>query len=294
MSLRVGIVTPVIHINPRFDPPGWESTGTVDDIITVARAAESAGYEWVAASEHVGIPEEATAARGPRYWDPITALSFMAANTTAIRLLSHVVVLSYHHPLEIVKRWGTLDVASGGRVILGVGVGSLQQEFDTLGHQFEGRGARGDDSIRAIRASWGVRVPAYKGTHFDFGELIVDPSGMDRPLEIWIGGRTRRSLRRAIELGDGWIPFKLKVDELRSMLADPEIRELMARRETPLNLIFPPEPPVDPLGAPDAVRRFIGSYVDVGATGFSMRFDHTSRDHLVEQMGAFQELIATL
>ena len=174
----------------------------------------------------------------------------MAANTTRIRLLSHVVVLSYHHPLEIVKRWGTLDVASGGRVILGVGVGSLKQEFDTLGHTFEGRGASGDDSIRAIRASWGVRVPAYKGTHFDFGDLIVEPSGMDRPLEIWVGGRTRRSLRRAIELGDAWIPFKLKRDELEAMLADPEIRDLMAGRASPLDLIFPPEPPVDPRVSP--------------------------------------------
>jgi probable F420-dependent oxidoreductase len=294
MALRLGIVTPVIHINPRFGPPNWESTGSIDDVITVARAAEADGYEWVSASEHVGIPEEATGARGPRYWDPITALSFMAANTTRIRLLSHVVVLSYHHPLEIVKRWGTLDVASGGRVILGVGVGSLKQEFDTLGHQFEGRGPRGDDSIRAIRASWGVRVPSYRGTHFDFADLIVEPSGMDRPLEIWIGGRTRRSLRRAIELGDAWIPFKLKLDELRAMLGDPEIKDLMDRRSSPLDLIFPPEPPVDPLSEPEAVRAFIASYVDAGATGFSMRFDHDSRDHYIEQMGAFAEIVATL
>jgi probable F420-dependent oxidoreductase len=294
MALRLGIVTPVIHINPRFGPPNWESTGSIDDVITVAKAAEADGYEWVSASEHVGIPEEATGARGPRYWDPITALSFMAANTTRIRLLSHVVVLSYHHPLEIVKRWGTLDVASGGRVILGVGVGSLKQEFDTLGHEFDGRGPRGDDSIRAIRASWGVRVPSYRGTHFDFADLIVEPSGMDRPVEIWIGGRTRRSLRRAIELGDAWIPFKLKLDELRSMLADPEIKDLMARRHSPLDLIFPPEPPVDPVGEPETVRAFIASYVDAGATGFSMRFDHESRDHYIEQMGAFTEIVATL
>ena len=91
-----------------------------------------------------------------------TTLSFVAASTERISLLSHVVVLGYHHPLELVKRWGTLDVASHGRVILGVGVGSSQPEFELLGHRFDGRGERSDDALRAIRASWGVREPSYQ------------------------------------------------------------------------------------------------------------------------------------
>ncbi len=156
VRLRLGIVTPVVHINPRFDPPSWESTGTIEDILAVAKAAERFGYDWVACSEHIAIPLSATDVRGPRYWDPVTTLSFVAASTARVSLLSHVVVLGYHHPLELVKRWGTLDVASGGRVILGVGVGSLQPEFELLGHRFHGRGERADDAVRAIRASWGV------------------------------------------------------------------------------------------------------------------------------------------
>ena len=107
MQLRLGIVTPVVHINPRFDPPSWESTGTIDDIIVVAKAAERFGYAWVACSEHIAIPQSATDVRGPRYWDPTTTL-FVAANTERISLLSHVVVLPYHHPLELIKRWGRL------------------------------------------------------------------------------------------------------------------------------------------------------------------------------------------
>jgi probable F420-dependent oxidoreductase len=290
----MGIVTPVVHINPRFDPPSWESTGTIDDVLTVAQAAEQFGYHWVACSEHIAIPQSATDVRGPRYWDPITTLSFVAASTERIALLSHVVVLAYHHPLELVKRWGTLDVASHGRVILGVGVGSLQPEFELLGHTFDGRGDRSDDAMRAIRASWGVRVPSYSGSHFEFSGFVVDPSGLPRPLEMWVGGRTRRSLRRAIELGDAWIPFRLKLDDLRPILDDPEVQDAIAARDRPFGLIFPPDPPLDPAGAPDEAAEVVAAFADVGATGLSLRFRHHSRTHYIEQLQAMQELVAGL
>lgn len=294
MRLRIGIVTPVVHINPRFDPPSWETTGTIDDIVVVAKEAERLGYDWVAASEHVAIPVDATGMRGPRYWDPVATLSYVAAHTSRISLLSHVVVLSYHHPLEIVKRWGTVDMLSHGRVILGVGVGSLQPEFELLGHRFEGRGERADDSLRAIRAAWGERSPSYKGTHFEFSGFIVEPSGVPRPIEIWVGGRTRRSLRRAITFGDGWIPFRLVLDELRPLLTDPEIADLLAARDRPLQLIFAPEPPVDPLGDPEGTAGLLREFVDLGATGFSLRFAHHSRTHYVEQMAALREVLPTI
>jgi len=135
-------------------------------------------------------------------------------------------VLPYHHPLELVKRLGTLDVLSGGRVIAGVGVGSLQPEFEVLGHAFAGRGERSDDAIRAIRAAWGQRVPEYHGTHYDFEGFIVEPSGLSREVEVWVGGRTRRSLRRAIELGDAWMPFGFKLGELAELLTSRKVRDL--------------------------------------------------------------------
>ena len=294
MALRIGIVTPVVHINPRFDPPAWETTGTVDDIVFVAQEAERLGYDWVSASEHIAIPVDATGVRGPRYWDPVATLSYVAAHTQRIGLLSHVVVLSYHHPLEIVKRWGTVDVVSGGRVILGVGVGSLKPEFELLGHAFAGRGARDDDVLRAIRASWGVREPVYDGTHFRYRDFIVEPSGLPRPVEIWVGGRTRRSLRRAIALGDAWIPFRLLVDDFRDLFADTEIRDLMAARATPLQMVLAPEPPIDPQGDPEGTAAFLRTMVEVGATGFSVRFRHHSRTHYVEQMEALQQVVRTL
>ena len=176
-------------------------------------------------------------------------------------------------------------------MIVGVGVGSLQPEFELLGHEFEGRGDRSDDAIRAIRSSWGVRVPAYEGDHYKFSGFIVEPSGLPRPVKVWVGGRTRRSLRRAAELGHAWMPFRLELDELSAMLQDQGIRELIGRREEPLEMVFAPEPPVDPLAERDATMRTFRSYADAGATGLSMRFRHESRSHYVEQMEAAVALL---
>ncbi len=294
MALKLGIVTPVLHMNPRFDPPEWEVTASVSDVVEVVQQAESLGYDWVACSEHIAIPAAASTQRGGRYWDPFSTLGFFAAKTSGIGLLTHMVVLPYHHPLELVKRLGTLDLLSNGRLIAGVGVGSLEPEFDVLGHAFDGRGDRADDAIRAIRASWGHRLPEYHGPHYDFEDFIVEPSGLARAVPIWVGGRTRRSLRRALTLGDGWMPFGFKIEQLTEMLADPEItkaRERYAEEHgAPLDLILAPEPPIDPLGDYAGTLDFLRSYVAIGATGFSLRFDHRSRAHYCEEMAAMAEM----
>jgi probable F420-dependent oxidoreductase len=291
-------VTPVLHMNPRFDPPEWEVTASVDDVVTIVRRAEELGFDWVACSEHIAIPASASTVRGGRYFDPFSTLGYFAAKTTQVGLLTHMAVLPYHHPLELVKRLGTLDVLSNGRLIAGVGVGSLQPEFEVLGHGFNGRGERADDAIRAIRAAWGQRTPEYHGTHYDFEGFIVEPSGLPRPVQVWVGGRTKRSLRRALELGHAWMPFGFTLDALSPILTAPETKDRLAayaeEHHVPLKVILAPEPPIDPAGAPEQTAEFLASYMTLGATGFSLRFDHRSMAHYCEQMAAVVEVAATM
>jgi probable F420-dependent oxidoreductase len=267
----------------------------VADISSVVRRAEELEYDWVACSEHVAIPSAASTVRGGRYFDPFSTLGYFAALTSRVGLLTHMAVLPYHHPLELVKRLGTLDVLSNGRVIAGIGVGSLQPEFEVLGHAFDGRGERADDAIRAIRASWGRRVPEYHGTHYDFEGFIVEPSGLEREIRIWVGGRTLRSLRRALELGDAWMPFGLTLPRLTELLSRDSVKADLAHRAESargsLELILAPEPPLDPLGEPGQTREFLASYVALGATGFSLRFTHHSLSHFCEQMEALQSIV---
>lgn len=278
--MRLGIVTPVVTRLPRAHAR-WEAEAGIAEIERVVLEAERLGYDHVTCSEHVAIPIEVAERRGGTYWDPLAVFGYLAARTTTIRFVTFVLVLGYHHPLEIVKRYGTLDVVSGGRLVLGVGVGSLVEEFALLGAEFADRGARADDAIRALRASFGHEEPEHHGTHYSYSGLLVRPAGIQAPPPIWIGGRTARSLRRAVELGDGWAPFGLSPDQIRTLLQEA----------APRDVVLQPEPPVDPIGDPDSARDAVATLRDAGATTLNLRFVHHSCDHYCEQLAAMRALV---
>ena len=285
--MRIGIITPIVLLLPRSHN-AWEVDASVGDLVTVAQAADRLGYHHLTASEHVAVPVDVEARRGKRYWDALATLSYLAAVTERIRLATNMVVLPYHHPLEIVKHYGTLDVLSGGRLILGVGVGSLVEEFELLGKEFSARGKRADDALRAICAAWGDREPSYTGTHFTFGDIVVDPCGVqDRP-PIWVGGRSRASLRRAVELGDAWVPFLLSPDEVRATLEQSRDDDAWEARVQPLDVALWPEPALDVISEPDRVFEQAAENLDAGATILNYRFPSRSVSHHVEQMEALR------
>lgn len=288
--MRLGIITPIVILLPRSHN-AWEVEASVQDLVTVARAADDLGYHHLTASEHVAVPVDVEARRGMRYWDLLSTLSYLAAVTSRIRLATNMVVLPYHHPLEVLKHYGTLDRLSGGRLILGVGIGSLTEEFALLDKQFEGRGERADDALRAIRAGWGERTPEYEGSHYRFRNFVVDPTGVQERLPIWVGGRTRRSLRRAVEHGDAWVPFLLGPDEVRSMLAWAQRLPAWAGRDHPLDIVLWPEPAVDPFTEADRIRRQADEFTGLGATILNYRFRSDSLAHHLEQMAALIEVL---
>jgi probable F420-dependent oxidoreductase len=289
--MHLGIITPIVTLLPRSHN-AWEVDASVGDLVAVAQAADRLGYHHLGASEHVAVPLDVDARRGLRYWDLLSTLAFLAAKTERIRLATNMVVLPYHHPLEILKHYGTLDRLSGGRLILGVGVGSLQAEFTLLGKPFAGRDGRADDAIRAIRAGWGQRVQRYHGTHYTYENFAVDPSGVQGRVDIWVGGRTQRSLRRAVELGDAWVPFLLGPDELRAMLSRARATDAWQRRARPLEVVLWPEPAVDVLNDADGVRRQADEYIALGATMLNYRFRSDSLAHHLDQMARLVEVLA--
>lgn len=291
--MRLGIITPIVTLLPRSHN-AWEVDAAVSDLVAVAQAADRLGYHHLGASEHVAVPVDIDRRRGLRYWDALATLSFLAARTERIRLATNMVVLPYHHPLEVLKHYSTLDRLSGGRLILGVGVGSLKEEFEVLGKPFAGRDALADDAIRAIRAGWGQPIQRYKGTHFSYENLVVDPAALQDRVEIWVGGRTRRSLRRAVELGDAWVPFLLAADELRSMLSAVRETDAWQKRQRPLEVVLWPEPAVDALRDADQVRRQAEEYIALGATILNYRFCSESLGHHIDQMARLAELLSAL
>ena len=290
--MRLGIVTPVLTLLPGAHAK-WEDDGSFDDVIEIARAADRLGYDHLTCSEHVVVPTDIAAVRGGRYWDPLATFGYLAAVTESIRLTTSVLVLGYHHPLEIAKRYGTLDQVSGGRLILGVGVGSLEAEFDLLGADFADRGARADDSMRALRAAMSSSRPRYDGPYFRFDGVELDPVALQERVPMWVGGRTARSLRRATELGDGWCPFGLSFDELDTMITAARSTDAWHRRTAPLDLVLQAPRAFDPLGDRDATTAGLRALHDAGATVVSLRLVHRSRSHYIEQLEAMIEVAAT-
>jgi probable F420-dependent oxidoreductase len=276
--LKLGIVTPALTLLPRAHAQ-WEETASFDDVVAVVQEAERLGYFHCTCSEHVAVPVDVAAERGGRYFDPLATFGALSAATSRIRFAAHVLVLGYHHPLAIAKRYGTLDVVSGGRLILGVGVGSLEEEFALLGASFADRGARADDAMRALRAALSQREPSYEGKFYSFDGFLVDPCAVQAHVPMWVGGRTFRSLRRAVELGDGWAPFGLRTSELAEMLARVDL-------PPEFDVVVQNEHPLDPVAEPARVADQLERFVALGATGVNVRFVHHSRAHFCEQLAA--------
>jgi probable F420-dependent oxidoreductase len=280
--LKLGIVTPVLTRLPRAHA-AWEASAGIADVARIVVEAERLGYHHATCSEHVAIPVDVAQTRGATYWDPLATFGYLAARSETIRLVPFVLVLGYHHPLAIAKRYGTLDRVSNGRLVLGVGVGSLREEFDLLGAHFEDRGPRADDAMRALRAALSQSTPEYHGEFYDFDGFVVDPCAVQQPVPIWVGGRTARSLRRAVELADGWAPFGLRRAELAEMIA----RFDMAPG---FEIVLQNEVPIDPGAEPERVRDTVGRLVEAGATTLNVRFVHRSLEHYLEQLAAMAAL----
>ncbi|MDY6997698.1 MAG: LLM class F420-dependent oxidoreductase [Actinomycetota bacterium] len=280
--MRIGLSTPVVMQLPGVSS-AWEQRAGPDDLARIARTADEQGFDHLTCAEHVAVPAADAGRRGSTYWDPLSTLSFLAAHTSRIRLTTAVVVLGYHHPLEIAKRYGTLDRLSGGRLVLGVGVGSLAAEFDLLGAVFDGRGERADEAIVALRESLSNTEPRFHGDFYRFDGFALQPCAVQPRVPIWVGGRTQRSLRRAVELGDGWMPFGLGATQLSAMLSK-------VTAPAGFDVVLPTGRAVDPLADPVGTRARLLELHAAGATAITCTVTAQSVTHYCEQLCVVKEL----
>jgi probable F420-dependent oxidoreductase len=205
----------------------------------VARAAEAAGFDSLWGGEHVVLPDPrvppAPLEPEDRITDPVVTLAFLAAHTSRIRLGTGIIILPQRNPLVLAKQLATLDVLSGGRLIVGVGVGYLEPEFRALGIPFEHRGPMTDEYLAALRAIWSQAQPAYRGRFVAFEGVQANPRPTQQPFPpIVIGGHTGAAFRRAVEQGHGWYGFAL--DEAGVQRCLDGLRQAAARYERPAAL----------------------------------------------------------
>ncbi|MFF4589013.1 TIGR03619 family F420-dependent LLM class oxidoreductase [Streptomyces sp. NPDC001388] len=295
MSLAYGIQLPVQSQSTLYAEP-WEAGAGPADLVEVARAADRAGFAYVAACDHVAIPRRLAGAMSTVWYDPVATLAHLAAVTERVRLLAHVAVVGLRHPLITAKQYATLDHLSGGRLVLGVGAGHVREEFEALGVGFEQRGAVLDETIDALRAALGEEeYPAHHGKLFDFEGLGQRPRPAQPRVPLWVGGSSPAAVRRAALKGDGWLPQGDPRDRLPAQI------ETIARLRgdgAPFTVGAITEPlylgtPAWDVGRrtltgpPEALAASLRAYGAMGVHQIQVRFRCRSRSELVDQIERF-------
>ncbi|MFI6856049.1 LLM class F420-dependent oxidoreductase [Streptomyces sp. NPDC050416] len=303
--MAYGIQLPVQSQSTIYAEP-WEAAAGPEDLLAVARAADRAGFAYLACCDHVAIPRRLASAMSTVWYDPVATLGFLAAATERARLLSHVAVVGLRHPLLSAKQYATLDHLSGGRLILGVGAGHVREEFEVLGADFERRGAVLDESIDALRAAFGPEeFPEHHGKFYDFEGLGQRPRPAQDRVPVWVGGSSPAALRRAALKGDGWLPQ----GDPRDVLPDRIARVRRLREEAGVEGPFSVGAIAEPLyvgaagwdvgrrtvsGPAEAVAESLRAYRAMGVDQVQVRFRSRSRAELVAQIEQFGEEVAPL
>jgi len=218
--MKYGVVLPI-----------WQLT--VAEAASLAVRAEQLGLDGVFVPDHILAKPATTQHYGPHWPDPFSLLAYFAGRTERIHLGASVIVLPYRNALVAAKAAATVDQASNGRFIFGVGVGWDEAEFVDLKLPFRERGSMSDDYIRAIRAAWASDVPEYGGSYVSFSGATFSPRPVQRPHPpIWVGGLpgvvSAPAVRRCAELGDAWHPLALPLDAIEKGYAT--LRDLATRR----------------------------------------------------------------
>src|SRR5579872_1491613 len=193
-TMRLGIHLP--HIGRKASP---------EAIRRAAVQAEELGFADVWVSEHIIVPKDAMYPPSPVFWDPVLTLTWAAAVTKRVRLGTSVIVLPMRHPLPLAKELATLQNLSGGRLILGAGVGWLESEFAALGVPFHERGRRMDEGIAMMRAVWSQDPVTFDAKYIpsEIRDMTMLPQPIS-PIPMWHGSRSEPAHRRTIRIGDGW------------------------------------------------------------------------------------------
>ena len=300
---------------------------TPENLVAMARRGEALGFSILSVPDHIVIPRSIASSypyneSGAFSWETgdcleqLTTLSFLAGHSASMRLLTSVMVLPHRSPVLTAKVLATIDVLSGGRLVVGCGVGWMREEFEALGAPpFDERGAVADEYIRLFRKLWTGDNPSFDGKYSRFNGLTFEPRPFQKPHPpIWIGGESPAALRRAGRLGDGWYPLgrnpKFPVSTPRQM-ADAVARvrhhtEEAGRDPRAVDLAYSPwglnernaEPGPDGerrrfTGDPQQVAGDIKAFEEIGVRHMLFGFQGQTLEEGLERMERFAGTVMT-
>jgi probable F420-dependent oxidoreductase len=297
-ALAVGMQLPIQAQSRLFAAP-WEETAGAAELVRVAQACDRAGFDYVAVCEHVAIPQPLADSMSTAWWDQVATLSYLAAVTERVRLLSHVAILSYRHPLMTAKSFATLDALSGGRVIVGAGAGHVDAEFEVLGVPFDERGRILDEAIDAVRACFDDEFPRHDGQRWQFAGMGQQPRPVQARVPIWVGGSSPAAMRRAAERGDGWLPQGPPKMGMTAGVAFVREHRARTRGDDPFTVgslsgpLYLGEPTWDVgralTGPADRITEALLGHADIGVDQVQVAFKSRSVDEMCDQISRFGE-----
>ena len=301
--MRVSVQLPTHRVERFADLCG------IDAIGELSRAAEDAGFDAVFVTEHPMPGDRWLATGGHHALDPFVALAVAAAATRSIRLQTNLCIPAYRNPFLLAKSVASLDAVSGGRVILGVGAGYLEDEFAALGVAFDERNELTDESLRAMKAAWTGESVVMRGRHFEAtGNTALPAPARKGGPPLWIGGNARRAMRRAVELGNAWAPMPSParasrrlhtpgietLDELAARIDELHEMAAVAGRTDPLEVVFMPmgldmfaNAPLEPERVIDSIR----ALAEAGVTYATTTLPGETRSQLLANLAEFGEEI---
>ncbi len=304
-----GIQLPIQSKSPTFAQP-WEAQAGPGDLARIAAAADESRLGYVAVCDHVAVPTDVDISS--TWYDTVATLAWLGARCPNLWLLSHVYVLAYRHPLVAAKGFATLDALTGGRAIMGVGAGHVRGEFEALDADFDGRGPALEEAIGVLRTAFEAANPGdvdagftLAGERWSADQVRVGPPPT-RPggPPIWVGGSSPAAVRRAAQLGDGWLPQGPPEGGMRAAIERiGQLREAAGRADEgfAVGVLCEPVRLGDPVtdqpsyalgGSADHVAERLGRYAERGINQLQMSFLATSVEDYCDQLLRFGAEVA--
>ena len=310
-----------------FYLPSGGPAAQPDALASIAKQGDRLGFYCMVMPDHVVQPrmvesrypysvtgdiQQAHSTASDERLEQITTLAWLAGITERIRLVTSVMIIPYRNPILTAKMLATLDMLSKGRLILGAGVGWMEEEFELLDTPpFAERGAVTDEYLQAFIELWTKEDPKFEGKYVNFSDIIFLPKPVQRPYPpIWIGGQSKPAIRRAARLGNGWHPVgaipaaPLEPEELAENLVLLHQYAERAGRDPSQIQVSVKAPLYDSgnsggprrrfAGSPDEVRQDVQTYADVGVTHLIFDFRTSDPKHTEDRMAQFAEKVMTI
>jgi len=200
--------------------PNYGETSSTEALRNVALEAERAGCDSLWTTDHILMPRN-SGTPYERIFDSISTLAYLAGITKRVKLGISSLIVAMRNPVVVAKQLATIDNLSGGRLMLAIGAGWNEKEFDHLGSDFHNRGKRVDASIRLMRALWrGETNFKSRVLSLEFSDAVFEPLPIQKHLTIWIGGTSKAAMKRAANLGDAWHPNVQPLEQFAKLVAD--------------------------------------------------------------------------